>query len=88
LIFDVSIDLSFSSCDIDAVVDADRFTSVDLCEMTVYYMVEAQELKPAHSINLAFVHDLPEAKRVPFLAILRCTDFEDLSHFRGQVACL
>jgi hypothetical protein len=51
-------------------------------------MVEAQELTQAHAINLAFVHDLPEAKRVPLLAILRRTDFEDLSHFCDQVAYL
>jgi hypothetical protein len=39
--------------------------------MTAYHMVEAQELTPAHAINLAFIHDLPEAKRVPLLAILK-----------------
>jgi hypothetical protein len=70
------------------VVEADHFTPVNLREMTVYHMVEAQELRPAQASNLAFVHDLPEAKRVPLLSILTRTDFEDLSHFRDQVACL
>jgi hypothetical protein len=41
-------------------------------------MAEAHELTLTHAINLAFVHDLPEAKHVPLLAILTRTDFEDL----------
>jgi hypothetical protein len=78
----------FFSCGIDALVDADHFTSVNLREITVCHMVEAQEFTSVHAINLAFVHDLPEAKRAPLLAILTRTDFEDLSHFRDQVAYL
>jgi hypothetical protein len=54
--------------------------------MTVYHIVEAPELTPAHAINLALFHDFPKAKRVHLLAILTRTDFEDLSHFRDQVA--
>jgi hypothetical protein len=60
------------------VIDAEHFTPVNLREMTIYHMVEAHELTPVHEINLAFVHDLPGAKRVPFLAILTHTDFENL----------
>jgi hypothetical protein len=78
----------FSSRDIDAVVDANHFGSVHLREMTVYHMVEAQKPTPAHAINLAFADALLEAKRMPLLAILTRTDFEDLSHFRDQVAYL
>jgi hypothetical protein len=78
----------FSSYDIDAVVNSDHFTPVNLHELTVYHMFEAQAFTPAHTINLAFVHDLPEAKRVPLLAILTRTHFEDYSHFRDQVAHL
>jgi hypothetical protein len=48
-------------------------------------MVEAQELTHAHAINVAFAHNLPEAKRVPLLAVLMCTGFEDLFPFRDQV---
>jgi hypothetical protein len=70
------------------VVDADHFTPVSFRDMIIYHTIEHQELTPAHAINLAFVHDLPEAKRVPLLAILIHTDFEDLSRFRDQVAYL
>jgi hypothetical protein len=69
-------------------VDTDHFTPVGLREMTVYHMVEAQELTPADIINLVFVQDLPEAEHVPLLAILTRTDFGDLSHFRDPVAYL
>jgi hypothetical protein len=74
----------FSFCDIDTVVNASYFTPANLCEMTFYHMVEAQKLTPTHAINRAFVHNLPEAKRVPLLAILTRTYIEDLSHFRNQ----
>jgi hypothetical protein len=78
----------FSACEIDAVVDADHLTPINLREMTVYHMVEAQKLTPAHAINFVFVHNRAEAKRVPLLAILTHTDFEDFSHFRDQVVYL
>jgi hypothetical protein len=51
-------------------------------------LVEAQKLTPAHAINLAFVPDLPEAKRVALIAILARTNVENLSQFRDQLACL
>jgi hypothetical protein len=60
----------FSSYDIDVVIDADHFTLVNLRETTVYHMIKAQELTAAHAMNLAFVHDLPEAQHVLLLAIL------------------
>jgi hypothetical protein len=52
------------------VVEADHVTLVNLREMTVYHMIEAQKLTLAHAINRAFVHDLPETNCVPLLAIL------------------
>jgi hypothetical protein len=61
-------------------VHADHFTPVNLHEMSVYHMVEAHELTPAQAIKLAFVHDFPEAKGVPLLAILTRTDFETGPH--------
>jgi hypothetical protein len=75
----------FSSCEIDAVIDADNFTLVNLREMTVDHMLEAQEFTPAHAINLAFIHDLSEAKRAPLLTILTHIYFENLSQFRDQI---
>jgi hypothetical protein len=71
----------FSSCDIDAVVDTHHFSPANPREMTVYHMVEAQELTPAHAVNLLSAHDLPEAKRMPLLAIPTWLHFEGLSHF-------